>query len=1073
MLHLHHGNRLERHLERLARITTDPLPDPFEPERVVVQNQGMGRWIAQRLAERNGICANLQFPLPARFFWDLLDAWLGDLPRESAFDRESLLWRLMALLPGQLDDPAFAEPRRYLAEGPVELKRYQLCRRVADLFDQYLVYRPEWILAWERGEEDHWQARLWRVLREHTEGPHRAGLLARLRETLAEGRGPAGVLPGRVSFFGLTALAPAYLEMLGALGERSDVHLFLLEPSREYWADLVPERERARRRAHAFRSGRQDTTALLDVGNPLLASMGHAGQELLDLLLELPAQDHDDFVAPLGEGLLARVQRDILDLVDRRQPQPQGRKPLQAQDASLSVHVCHGRMREVQVLHDRLLRAFDELDGLQPRDVVVMAPDIDAYAPYVDAVFGAAEGSRAIPWSISDRRAAAQGPLPAAFLQLLRLPASRLAASEVAALLEVPALQRRFGLDAPAVERLRTWVRESAIRWGADADMRVGLGLPGEDAGSWAFGLRRLFLGYALPSGQELWGSVAPYPDLEGSEAVHLGALQEAVERLSAWREKLVRPAAASAWQERVNALLRDFFDPDADEATALRPVREAAERLSLQARAARLDEPLPLEVVRAWLESALDEPGGAGRFLAGRVTFCNLVPMRSIPFRVVCLLGLNDTELPRDQRPVGFDLMARAPRRGDRSRRRDDRYLFLEAILSARERLHLSYVGRDQRDDSEKVPSVLLGELLEYIDRSFRGPDGGDARDLVTVHHPLQPFSPRCFDGSDPRLASYAADWLSAARSSRAEEAAPFADVRLPAPDSAETAEIELDALIRFLRNPAAAFLEERLGVRLPGEEDALEDSEPFIAAGLEKYDLRRAILEQALAGADSAAVQTLLRARGGLPHGVVGDLVFAEHAQATDDFIRRLRPRLGEPGEALEVDLRLPAGRLRGWLPTPVDNRLVSFRFGKLSARDRLCVWVHHLAYCAVRGAGAGGSIHVAADKTLSLVPVADARGRLADLLDLRWQGLCEPVAFFPETSLAWAEKGEMSGKVAQAWAGDRNLGAESLDPANAIAWRGRDPLALPEFGALGARVWAPFLSAAELTGAAKDRP
>jgi exodeoxyribonuclease V gamma subunit len=1074
MLHVHHSNRLERLLDELATVTAAPPADPFAPEPVVVQNPGMARWLAQCLAERQGIAANLDFPLPASFFWSVLEAWFPDLPAEAPLDRESLLWRVMAVLPGLLDQPAFREPAGYLAGEPAEQKLLQLCRRVADLFDQYLVYRPDRVLAWEAGEEDHWQAALWRAVAADARGDHRA---ARLEDFgVAALSPPARPLPERVSLFGLTALPPAYLEMLSGVAAHTEVHLFLLNPSREYWADLVSERSRARRQARALREGTTDTSGLLDVGNPLLASLGHAGQEFLDLLLERDGEHHEHFVEPEGEGLLVRLQRDLLELRDGRSPDPGGRETVSAGDASIRVHVCHGRMREVQVLHDALLAMFDAIPGLTPRDVVVMAPDIDAYAPLVDAVFGAAEDHHQIPWSVSDRRVSAGQPALAAFLQLLALGRSRLAASEVLALIEVPAVQRRFGLTAAGLARIRGWVADSGIRWGLDGAMREALELPGEEANTWAFGLRRLFLGYALPPGEALWQGHAPCPDVEGGEAVWLGVLQELVGRLAHWRGELARPRPAAHWQASLNGLLADFLAPDEDEEPAVQALRDALDRLASGAAAAGLDRDLGIETVAAWLTDALAQTSPVSRFLTGRVTFCNMVPMRSLPFRVVCLIGLNDTDFPRDQRPAGFDLIAREPRRGDRSRRRDDRYLFLEALLSARDRLHLSYVGRDARDNGERVPSVLVSELLDYLERAYR-PKGADSiRPLLRVEHPLQPFSPRCFDPGEPRLLSYAGHWLAAAQVETAAGEAPFAD-RLLDPPEGDDGVVELRDLMEWLVNPARWFLTRRLGLKLPQEAEVPEDVECFDLEALAGYGLRQSLLIGAVAEEGLDDLLPLLRAGGALPHGAVGELVLRETAESAEALAARVRPRLAAGGEAEELDLALGPLRVRGWLPPPGRDGPLRFRPAKLKAKDRLRAWVLHLGACALHPEEAVETVHVAQDKTLVLGSVADPGPLLADLLGAYARGQREPLPFFPETSLALAaEAGEPTGKVWAAWEGERNPGAESRDAAVAIAWRGRHPLQeadLAEVAATAERIWGPCLAASTLIDAKKDRP
>ncbi len=1080
MIQLHHSNRVERLVDRLIHLTASGPADPFDPEPVVVQHPGMGRWLAQQLALRTGIAANLDFPLPAVFVWRLLRCWFPDLPESQGLDRDGILWRTLALLPEHLGAPPFAEPARYLRDDPDGSRRYQLCRRIGDLFDQYLVYRPDWVAAWEQGRDSHWQARLWRAVRAGFPGEHWAGLLRRLFDELEAGRPPGAPLPARFSLFGLTALSPSYVALLRAVSSLAEVHVFLLSPSWEYWSDLVDEKGQARRRARARQSRTRDaTSALLDLGNPLLASLGHAGQELLDQLLEAGSEDEDLFEDPGEATLLARLQGDILTLRDRRRIDPAERSVLPASDRSIQVHVCHSPLREVQVLRDRLLRLFDEIDGLRPRDVLVMAPDIDLYAPYVTGVLGAADSGTEIPWALADRRPRAELPVVGALDLLLDLPGSRFEASAILGLLELPAVQRRFGLDPAGTERVRTWVRESGIRWGADAAMRTGLDLPGEAANTWDFGLDRLFIGYALPPGSDLYRGVAPYPDVEGSAATDLGALAELVARLGDWRRRLGGEHTAAEWRAILSGLLDAFFDPDEGDAGGLQLVRTALEDLDRRTADAGFGGRLTLTVVRDRLTEALNAPLGARNLVTGRVTFCGLAPLRGVPFRVICLLGMNGEDFPRVDRPLDFDLIAREPRRGDRSRRRDDRYLFLEALLSARDLLYLSYVGRDIRDNSLKVPAAPVSELLDYVAQSYRLTDGGDGEAVIgwlTLEHPLQPFSRRYFDHRDPRLFSYSRGWLAAAAAAPAPNGGPdlFAPTPLPAPEEDSPGVLELDDLARFLCNPAEHFLRNRLGIRLPAESDAPADEEPFDPSGLERYGLRQRLLELATQGEEPEWVLERLRSEGLLPHGAFGRVWTEENAQRAAAFLARMREAQGEPLTPVELDLRLGERALVGQLRGLGTKGLVAARFAALRGKDRLRLWVRHLALNAAAPDGVPPtSLHLAdQDSEVRLRPVPNAEARLRDLIRLYQEGLTRPLPLFAETSFQVARGGSDSA-IRNAWRGNPFGGApgEQDDPWVRIAFRGTDPLG-PDFQALAIRVYGPLLAAegdAPMTGGA----
>lgn len=1060
MLRVYHSNRLERLCERLVEVTAEPLPDPMAPEWFLVQTQGMARWLSLQLAERTGVAANLRFFMPAAFVWRLLAEQIPEAGEESAWDRDTLAWRILALLPEFLDQPAFASLRRYVAGERPAFRRWQLARRIADVFDQYLVYRPDLIQAWEGGAEPQdWQAQLWRAVVTRARTPHRVDLLQRFLHVPPD----AAALPVRICVFAVPTIPPAYLAVLGRLAEVIDVHLFVQNPCLLYWGDIRDERNLARLRRQWACLGQPDQSAYFSTGHPLLASMGRQGRDFIELLHDYPLEDEELFEVPPGESLLAQLQRHILLLESHRDEKAR----IATSDLSLQVHACHGPMREIEVLHDRLQALFDADATLSPRDVVVMAPDIDAYAPYIEAVFGAVPEGRHIPWSIADRSRAAGSAALSAFLSLLDLPRSRFSASEVLSILEVPIVLRRAGLDENDYARVRAWVRDSYIRWGLDGRARAAVGLPDEEANTWAFGFRRLLLGYGMAPEAALFRGVLPYPHVEGVQAEALGRVRSFVERLERFASRLQGQYAAADWAIVINDLLEAFFDTDEDDSTPLQAVRDAMADLQEQARCAAFSEVFGLDVLRDILQRTLTGSEPEQRFIAGPVTFCSLVPLRSVPFRVVCLVGMNDQDFPRVQRPLGFDRMAQQPRPGDRSRRDDDRYTFLEALLAARDVFYISYVGRNLRDNSLMLPSVLVSELLDHVEQGFTV-QANSMREHVLTTHALQPFSARYF-GTDPRLFSYAAEWLPGAQAQAGERRAlaPFCDAALGAAETAEAA-IELADVLDFFRHPARHFLRRRLGVVLDGDEDVLEDNEPFELDSLTRYQLNQDLVADVLAGGELTAQRHRLRVAGLLPSGHFGDFAFDACTASLEDYVAVLRPHLGAPQPPLEVDLAVGGERLRGWLDGITATGLVRYRHAKLTAGDVLALWIRHVVHCALRQ-DAGAARHLASDTCLVLAPVSDPLAMLGELLAIYRMGQRQPAAFFPRTSWAFAQaaaagRDAMAAALA-AWQPDAfgNRYTEATDPCNRVAFRGRDPLDA-EFARLAQAVFAPVLAVAE---------
>ncbi len=1076
MLKIHTGNRMELLVDALARAVAEPLPDPFEPEVVVVQNRGMERWVTMELARRAGVWMNARFPFPNAAVEELFDRVLGPEEGAAGWARENLAWRVYALLPRLLERPPFGPLGRYLEGDPTALKRYQLALRIADLFDRYTVYRPEMVLDWEQGgrsggEHGAWQAELWRTLVERYGPGHRAGRWRRFLDRVRRERPPG--LPARLHVFGVSTLPRFHLEVLAAVARWIPVNLFVLNPCQEYWGDIVPDRVISRRE-RLERSAEH-----LEQGHRLLASLGRTGREFLDALVDLEAPEDALFEDPGGDRLLHRLQQDMLHLRDRGGP---AHPPLAVDPADRSVVVasCHSPLREVEALRDHLLALFQALPDLEPHQIVVMTPDIEAYAPLVEAVFRPEGGDvPAIPYNVADRNVLAGSALVDAFFRVLDLAGSRFGAARVVDLLETPAVARRFGLSEADLERIRGWVRRAGIRWGLDAEHRRRLGLPAFPENTWRAGLDRLLLGYALPGdGERLFQGVLPFDDVEGAEdGAALGRLVEFVGRLEEAAGFLAGEHPLEAWARKLAALFDALFLPEPEEEREARVLRAALDDL---ARADPDGAPVPLAPVRAHLRGVLERAAYGGGFLTGGVTFCAMLPMRSIPFRVVCLLGLNDGAFPRPDRPAGFDLMAREPRRGDRSVRDEDRYVFLEALVSAREHLYVSYVGQSQRDGADIPPSVLVSELLETLDRGYRFADRPDrpVSERLVVRHRLQAFSPAYFRPGGG-LTSFSEENLQACRvllgRDPSGDPAPWLPGPLPEPPE-ELRNVSLENLVRFLENPARGLLRMRYGLRLGAPAEPVEEDEPLELDRLGAFRIQEELLRWASEGRDLRGTLPVFRARGDLPPGQAGRAAFAEASEALEPLREVLEPFLAQPVlEPVPFELDLGEARLTGTLRGLRPCGLVFFRPGAIRGKDRVRAWLHHLVLCAAGPDGAEPvTVQLGFDRRgvlrLVLEPVEAARGHLAGVLRLYLEGLRQPVPFFPETSWTYAQERWERGKAHEkalaaarrAWEGRPDKPGEAAEPHVMRCFGDADPLASGGFERAAWTVFRPFLAA-----------
>lgn len=1067
MLHLVTSNRYEilkaRLLERLAAAPADP----FLTQEVIVPSAAVKRDLQLDMARRYGVAAGVEFPFLAEWLWQRI-AQLVPVAAVSPFAPERAAWRLFRLF--QDAELVAAHPRLagYLAAAD-PVMALDLARRVAMLFEHYLTYRPDWLEAWRRGqparlpgagarerEDEAWQMALWQRftadLGAASQHPGVAFFAA------LEALGPAGAaqagLPAEAHVFALSTLPPLHLEMLARLARWVDVRLYLINPCADYWYELVADK-RQTRLAVAGKA------MYLDDRYPLLAAWGSQTQALFSLILERVAdasEMHGDFRASGADTLLARFQDSLLNLA----APATGEWPLAPDDRSIEIHVAHSLTRALEILHDQLLDRFETDPTLGPGDVLVALPDLDAAAPLIDAVFGTAGR---LPYTITGQKAVRSNPVARVLLQLLDLaaPPTRLPASQVFAVLQEPLVATALGLDEAALEQLHEALLEAGVRWGLDAAGRAAAGLPGDVRHTWRDALARLLLGYALPSGaNQPFAGMAAAGALAGSRARVLGVLWWVLESLEALAAALAEPRPAAAWRDLWQAQLGLWLG-DApgrlDAAEALRDVLAALEALAQAMAEGGAETPIPWPAARAGLETAL-EAQARGGMPAGSITFTALPSLRHLPYRQICLLGLDDGVFPRVDRPLEFDLTPLEARPGDRQRRQDERNLFLDLILATRERLYLSYTGRSQRDDTPQPPSILVAELLEFLCRATGAPP-----ERLCVQHPLQAFSPRYFaaaERADARLVSYRAAYAAALNPAPGADIA--SDVGAPPPEADEdaasaapqprffvgalpslsVARLELGELRDFFRHPARALLRDRLGLGLPGHEAELEDEEPMLLDGLERFRLADRLLPAALAGAERAELLALARAGAELPSGCLGEALAVAEVEALLAFACAVRPRLaGLMPAPLDFVLEVAGSELAGSLAAWGADGLLRYRCARAGSSDYVAAWLDHLCLNALAPAGvARQTVHVARDRVFCFLPVADPMPLLAAWLAHYRRGLAAPLPFYPRTAWTWVREGPAKGR--QQWLGNRERPGEAADPWWALALRGEaEPL------------------------------
>lgn len=1018
MLHIHHSNRLETLAANLLDSDTNQNSHPFTPRTIITESPSLARWLRHQFCLNQGIACLIDTPLAAAWLWHQARRLLGLNQGEDPLSRERMQWQIhAALMPDAplWSEAAMTELARYLQSDDTGLKRWQLSGHIADSFDRYQYYRPELIEKWSTGQDDpQWQAVLWREISRNTD-IHRVALMKQFLDKLnatPESDSRLNQFPDRLDLFSIHNLPPLLLTAFAAIARHIPVHLWLLAPTPEYWADLSTPRQMAHKRLED-----PDNAGYWQAGNPLLTQWGRQAQAFQDLLLELETIDSDEgqFHEPARDSLLGNLQADIYAASNETKP---GTEAITENGfSSIQLHICHSPMRECQVLHDTLLHCLNENPCLQPEDMLVLVPDISRYAPYIEAVFGRnpSENEQRLAFNLSDIVLADEHPLIRAFLKLLQLPESRFTRAELLSLVNLPEVRRHFGLSQDDNAWLAELFDQLRIYWGLDGeDKNTRFDLPGIEDNTWHQGFRRIMAGFALGTEQRYRlnnADLVPQPGLTAQGAERAARFFNLLHSLRHWSTELAKTSSAIEWSKRLARLLDTIFGEDPDEDDRLTQIREIlAELAETGEENSTLLSPA---VIHYWLTRTLSTRANRARFYSGGITFCGLQPLRGVPFKVICLLGMQEQAFPRRHSGVEFDIMAEHWRHGDPDPALEDRYLFLETLLATRERLIISYTGRNDRTNEPLQASVVVQELLDYLDQRYRIDDRPPSEALQQVH-PLQAFGRNNF--SNTNRPGFDHWWLAIARSllehrpPKVKEGWPTIHPGLP---EELQRQISPQALGKFFKHPVRHFVQQQLHIFEARDIELIED-EPFSLDHLQQWQIRELLLSYWLQG-DMDEARHLIKAQGMLPHGQAGEQTLSELETGFSDMLDPLNAILSiQPPlqrRPVDIDLRLAldgqAWQMSGRLHHAYEKiGLLQLSASKYELSNLLPLWIEHLCLHALKHPLAGTSLFISRDANFQLQAIDSglARKLLTDLVTIYQQGLSSPLPFMRKSASAW---------------------------------------------------------------------
>ena len=1038
MLHLYKARNFNDLAQQYIQIAPSLPTQIFTKQTLIVPSKMIGRWLQQQLAKADGISVNLDPVLPANYSWSLLRQAIGSLPERSDFSAEVMLLSIRKILEDTVFTEKFPRLGNYL-KNCRDADRMVLAGKVSRIFDHYQVYRGDWLSAWQQGnlldlgEDEAWQQALWCLLTEKSDKQYRSQLEHLLITAIND---QTFILPKVLCIFGVASLPESFIHLIKALSEHCECYVF------------------------AFSA--QENNQLL----PEIEHWHQAGRDFFSLLNIEPV---NKVAAPQIHSQLQQLQQTLTGIADEVILY----KRSQVDDKSLLAVNCFSEMREIEALHDYLLNQFAKNPELQSDDILVAIPDLDKYAPFIRAVFEGnaddntdADNNIRIPYVINGSLAAAESPLINGLLEILEIPSWRFTREQVMVLARNRLIQKRFDFTDEALEQIDCWLDEAGVRWGIDAAHKQELDLPASDQNTWRAGLDRLLLGAVLPKRVNnklpLFHDVLPVDEMEGALTLLLSQFVSFCEKLFEWRERLKQPSTLQDWQIQMQNLLDDFFIVDDLEESNYMQLLDLLNALSQQAAQAEFDIDIDAQTLVVLLNDNISSTAGAGRYV-GSVNFTGMNNLAGIPFKTVCLLGMNYDTWPSQQREPGFDLLQHQAvgehRSGDRNKANDERYLTLQLIMATQESLYISYVGRNIHNGANVPPSVLVSELLDCC---------AQASILMPVHqHAMHGYSSGNFT-TDSDLHSHNKKWLSVAKTIGLGDktVSPLFEKKL---EVEKITHIDLDDLCNFYRNPQSSFLRSSLGIYIRDEANDWDNIEPFDLSNFADSGIRSIALNQAKVGlADTSIV--MANASGQLPHGLQGKILQGIEQETVDTLLEGLSPEfLQAPLQPIAVDIQIEDINITGVLRDLQPEGQLLLISDALYPWQNVQLWLKHLLLCCVKPEGIMRTTKVISlSGALVYDELEDPEELLAQWIKAYCDGQASPLPFFAKLSFIYFaelnKKGdsEKALRVAQAkWEDGYKYPGEGSKPANAFLYRGHSPLT-EEFETLAQTLISPLLSA-----------
>jgi len=928
-------------LEAYKIIQEKPLNNIFEKEIFVYDSKILFQYLNIFIAEKIGISANIKLYHPNDFIWKLFEIISPKKKLKNTFTHSMMIWKIMKII----DDKKIFENYN---KKEAKLQKFKFSFLMANIFEQYIFYRPNWINEWETekntsiiDQNDIWQIKLWIEIiknskKTHQYSYHFANLFYNFQKLFEEKKIQKKHLPSRCFIISSFALNPSYIRIFQNISTYINIYFLYVTPFKKNIFNFIQDN-------NIFLNQKKNKKPC---DNSLIKLWGQYEKiYALYIIRSKEMKIINCFKENNNRNLLNSIKNDLLKKNINKK-----KRFLISTDNSISINICFNKKNEIEILHKKLLIFFNKNSSIKPKDVVVTSFSIENYISSINSVFASENNKKQIPFFIANKFSKKTNIIISSFKKILNLANSRFHNEEILEFLDIPEIAKKFNLSEEEIKILYYWIEEANIRWAIDCKHKDYLSFPKNKQNTWLYGIEKLLLSYAMNDTEKVWNNILSCSSINGSRTEIIEKLIIFIKTLKKWQKKLSRSQYLIHWHSLSKDLINDFFFCSQKIEKSIKMIQKNwTEMINNNLSSGYLKKVSINILIKNFFYKYYFN--NHQKFLPDVVNFCHPNAVCYIPFKIICIIGADHLSVPKINHLDKFNLLKKYPLIEDINIYQKYCYLFAQSISCAEQYFYISYVGYSIKDESKIYPSILIDQLLHYISSNFcfSGDCNLSLQDnsKKIIKHLCKKYKIQYF---------YKKKYANPSTTENLQDVFKYTNRNINNKNILKRnscTKINLKDLITFWKNPICYFFNVNLQIKVDIKKHAINTTEPFSVNQEDSFKIKNILLNKIINNQDTMELFKKYMLSGKLPYDFFGKIFWNQKLKEMTMIAKEvMKYRISK--EEKKINLKIEKYQIDGILSEIQTTGLLRWKPNTINFSDRITLWLEHLIYSLLGGCG-----------------------------------------------------------------------------------------------------------------------